>query len=279
MSDPAAKKPLADVLEDIAFGDALREQRAMTPAQIEADLRKMGYDADAFGEDIDAMVQAAARPRRPLADVLEDVGFDDARQEQRAMTPERVRAEVAPFDAERAAIDAAVAAAMARAGLPALDAAPEAQVKAPQGATSKVADLRAARDKRIAKTRWAWFLPAAAGFAALGGGITQQVATTMPKPQVFYPTHTLPPSLHEIADVVRGRALRQCRLEYWSECEDTLDQAKSIDPDGEKEPAVSEARAAIDRWHRGAPPGVEIEHPRDMSKPTIGPDERRLQRP
>ncbi len=278
MSDPPARKPLADVLEDIAFDDALREQRGMTTEEIQADLRAMGYDAEAFSKEVDAVLQEAAGPRRPLADVLEDVVFQDARQEQRAMTAEQIRAEVAPFDAERGALDAAIAAAMAKAGLPALDAAPGAPAKVQSSASSKVVDLRAAREERVAKTRWAWFLPAAAGFLLLGGGVTQQVATTMPEPQVFYPTHTSPPSLHEIAEVVRGRALRQCRLYYFSECEDALDQAKAIDPDGETEPAIRDARAEIDAWHRGAPPGVEIEHYRDMSKPPLGPGERRLQR-
>ena len=238
----------------------------------------MGHDAEALGKDVDAILQAAARPRRPLADVLEDVSFEDALQEQRAMTPEKVRAEVTAFDDERGALDAAMAAAMAKAGLPAFDAVPDAQAKLPSGATGKVVDFQAAREKRVAKTRWALFLPAAAGFAALGGGVTQQVATTMPEPEIVYPTNTLPPSLHAIAEVVRGRALRQCQQEYWRECEDTLDQAKAIDPDGEDEPAVRDARQDLDRWHRGAPPGVEVEHFRDLSKPSLGPGERRLQR-
>jgi hypothetical protein len=275
---PPRKRPLADVLEDIVAEDVLREQRGMTPEQIQADLREMGYDADALGKKLDGVLQAAVKPRRPLADVLEDVCFEDALLEQRAMTPEQIRADVAQFDADRGALEAAIAEAMSMAGLPAFDAAPNARAEVQKGAAGKVVDLKAARDKRIAKTRWAWFLPAAAGFAALGGGITQQVATTMPEPTVVYPTNTLPPSLHEIAEIVRGRALRQCKLEYWTECEDTLDQAKAIDPDGENEPAVMDARDYIDGWRRGAPPGAEVEHFRDLSKPGLGPGERRLQR-
>ncbi len=274
--------PLADVIEDIVFDDARREQLAMTREELEAEVKAMGYDAEAFGSEMDAALAAAvAPPLRSKADVIEDIVFEDALAEQRAMTPGQLDADVARMKLDPADLEADIAQAMSNAGMAPFEAASETGGKLQSGSTGKVVDLQAERAKRVGKTRWMMFLPAAAAFSVIGGGAAQQVATTMPEPTVTYPTNTHQLTPHQIGDFVRGRALRLCKLQYWGECEDLLDKAKGVNPEGESEPAVQSARELIGLWHKDQAPGVEQrdrEIERLQSKPPLGPGERRLQR-
>ncbi len=270
--------PLADVLEDIVFDDARREQLAMTAEELDADVKAMGYDAEAFGSEIDAAVAAAvALPLRSKADVIEDVVFEDALAEQRKMTPEELDADLARRKLDPADLEADLAKAMSRAGMAPFEEASGGKLQS--GSTGKIVDLQTARERRAGKTRWMLFMPAAAAFAVFGGGAAQQVASIMPEPTVIYPTNTSQLTPQQIGAFARRRALRLCELQYWGECEDLLDKAEAIDPDGENEAAVRTARELIGYRHRDQPPGVEkLDREELQSKPSLGPGERRLQR-
>jgi len=283
VSDQGPKRPtapLADVIEDIVFDDVRREQLAMTREELDADVKAMGYDAEAFGREMDAVLAAAvAPPLRSKADVIEDIVFEDALAEQRKMTPEELDADLAQRKLDPADLEADIAKAMGRAGMAPFEAAPATGGKLQSGSTGKVVDLQTERAKRVGKTRWMMFLPAAAAFTVIGGGAAQQVATIMPEPTVTYPTNTHQLTTQQVGQFARGRALQLCKLQYWGECEDMLDRAKAIDPEGENVDVVTSARQLIGFWHKDQPPGVE-KLDRDMmqSKGPLGPGERRLQR-
>jgi hypothetical protein len=52
-------------------------------------------------------------------------------------------------------------------------------------------------------------------------------------------------SPHEAATKLREEAFRSCTSKEWTACERMLDRAKEMDPPGEEEPGVVEARRAI----------------------------------
>jgi len=54
------------------------------------------------------------------------------------------------------------------------------------------------------------------------------------------------PTPEERAAPARAYAFAACEKQRWSECETKLDEARGIDPEGEKAPRVVEARAAIE---------------------------------
>lgn len=54
-----------------------------------------------------------------------------------------------------------------------------------------------------------------------------------------------PPSLAEEAAKVRTKAFAACDAERWVQCQDELDRASGLDPAGDTEPKVKQARAAI----------------------------------
>ena len=201
-------------------------------------------------------------PGRPLAEVLDEVLAHEEIEELMAANPAERRKDLVAkgYDPARlkARIDAARAAAYAK------PAAPAEPAKA-----AKVVDLSAARAKKaVATTRWGLFVAAAAVALLVGGGGAQYAATRMPPTTVTYATVGSPPSPWELAAPSRRRALRACALGYYSECQDLLDEAQKIDPEGENNAQVQEARAAIGSSHP---------EPRYV-KPPLGPGERRLQR-
>jgi hypothetical protein len=53
----------------------------------------------------------------------------------------------------------------------------------------------------------------------------------------------------QVAIAVEAGALRACAEGYYGECWDDLDEAAKIDPEGEKDPVVQDARAAIAADH------------------------------
>ncbi len=151
----------------------------------------------------------------------------------------------------------------------------EAEVDAEEkpASAAKVVDLRAAREER--RTRWG-MLAVAAGVALLVGSVgTHRLATTMPKGEVAYPTYVAPPAPWARARPLLERGLRQCEMHYWSECQDSLDLARDIWPEGEDLPKVKAARRAIEDAHVPPAPGSS---PLEQVKPNPAPGERPLQR-
>ncbi|HEY8090359.1 MAG TPA: hypothetical protein VIF09_21005 [Polyangiaceae bacterium] len=55
------------------------------------------------------------------------------------------------------------------------------------------------------------------------------------------------PTPHERAEALRDRAVGACYTQQWRECRAWLDDAKALDPDGEGETRVVEARRAMER--------------------------------
>lgn len=84
------------------------------------------------------------------------------------------------------------------------------------------------------------------------------------------------PSAHELANHLRGYALRECEMGYLSDCANDLDRAKSVDPEGEKGPAVQKARSTIEELGTANPPG-QFEGELRVKGP-LGSYERRLQK-
>jgi hypothetical protein len=185
-------------------------------------------------------------PPRPLAEILDEVlAHEEMEELMAADRAERRRDLVAQgYDPARlkARIDAARAAAYAK---PAAAAKPPAPAEA-----AKVVDLSTARAKKAAATtRWGPFLAAAAVALLVGGGGARYAATRMPPTTVTYATVGSPPSPWELAAPSRRRALRACALGYYGECQDLLDEAQKIDPEGENNAQVQGARSEIAGSH------------------------------
>ena len=135
----------------------------------------------------------------------------------------------------KARIDAARAAAYAK---PAEAAKPVAKVEA-----AKVVDLSAARAKKAAATtRWgpSWPRPPLPSSSA-GRGTVRGDADAADHRDLR--DGGSPPSPWELAAPSRRRALRACALGYDGECQDLLDEAQKIDPEGENNAQVQGARS------------------------------------
>jgi hypothetical protein len=78
-------------------------------------------------------------------------------------------------------------------------------------------------------------------------------------------------------ELLRRQALRLCALEYFQECQDALDRAKAIDPAGDADPTVTQARELIAGDTAHGSPGV-LPSFYFQAKPGAAPDDRRLQR-
>jgi hypothetical protein len=64
---------------------------------------------------------------------------------------------------------------------------------------------------------------------------------------VIVVNHRTPPSTPEQqAGPIRARAFEACRAGEWGECMTRLDEARGLDPAGEKAPAVVQARRALE---------------------------------
>jgi hypothetical protein len=59
-----------------------------------------------------------------------------------------------------------------------------------------------------------------------------------------------PPTPHELAEKLRDDAMGHCAQASWSTCKEKLDEAAKLDPAGESEPRVVQAREAIDATAR-----------------------------
>jgi hypothetical protein len=85
---------------------------------------------------------------------------------------------------------------------------------------------------------WAWVSGSVAATAAAAGVVVRLLAG----PQGMVSAHRPP---HEDARELRVEAAAACEKQAWSECEERLDEAREVDPGGEKDPRVVEERKAI----------------------------------
>jgi hypothetical protein len=191
---------------------------------------------------------------RPLAEVLDEVLAEEELAELAAMDLAALEKELVDSGYDPARLEARITSAR------------EAAYAQP---VAKVVDLSAARAKKAAAaTRWGLMAAAAAVALLVGGGGAQYAATWTPATTVTYATVGNPPSPWELAAPLRRRALRACAQGYYGECQDDLDEARKVDPEGEKDPMVQDARATI-----------AADHPTEVyAKPHVGPKERPLQR-
>ncbi len=122
------------------------------------------------------------------------------------------------------------------------------------------------------RRRTAWLIalvPAALVtiFAVMNGGAIAAIVRGQDvKPtDTWFPWRPPPPTPEQKAASIRVEALAACNSQDWSDCEEKLDEAAEIDPEGENAKVVVKARAAIDAWRRSTDPGGKP-HP----KPTPG---------
>ncbi len=141
------------------------------------------------------------------------------------------------------------------------------------GSGAKVVDLRAVREQR--RTRWTMFAVAASVALVAGSLGSHELATTVPHGKVDCPTYVAPPPPWARARPLMEHGLRQCAMHYWGECQDSLDQAKDIWPEGKDLPKVKAARKAMADAHVPESPGSSPEH---QVEPNPAPGERPLQR-
>jgi hypothetical protein len=91
-------------------------------------------------------------------------------------------------------------------------------------------------------------------------------------------TAPLPPRspMVEKAAALRAQAKKLCRMQYWGECEDKLDEAMKLDRSGDGAPEVVQMRRWIESWRTRQ--RITSSTDGAYSKPPIGPGERPLQR-
>jgi hypothetical protein len=106
-------------------------------------------------------------------------------------------------------------------------------------APSSVRPLRPKRPNLIV-----WLAAAAVGAFAVGVVVLNQPPVTVGHGRDAGGGSTTP---HERATELRDEGLAACGNQLWDTCEKRLDDAKAIDPDGEKDPRVIEARKALAR--------------------------------
>ncbi len=119
-------------------------------------------------------------------------------------------------------------------------AAREAGIAPPQSesrAPAPVIPLPTKKTSRIPRSVWIGVTAAAAAIALVVGGVT-----------LMQPSNVVSsPSEH--AAKLRTKALDECKHEQWTECRRDLDEAKSLDPEGEDRDDVKEVRRMLDE-HR-----------------------------
>jgi DNA-directed RNA polymerase specialized sigma24 family protein len=74
------------------------------------------------------------------------------------------------------------------------------------------------------------------------------VVSAPPPPESVHPEE---PTRAEVAASRRADAFKACEAEEWRECERLLDEAQRLDPEGDRDPRVQDARAAIERNRGG----------------------------
>lgn len=119
---------------------------------------------------------------------------------------------------------------------------------------------RVSRMRRWMKERWAAELAAVAVLMTavlVAFWLLRRPGEEAPEahPDRPRPSSTIEaPSPLEDARALRDRALQDCARAAWRACLDGLDQARALDPDGDRAPAVGAARAQAEEALRSPPP-------------------------
>jgi hypothetical protein len=79
------------------------------------------------------------------------------------------------------------------------------------------------------------------------------VGDAAPAPGPNDPLPVLP--AHEDAATLRSRALGQCEVRHYGRCLELLNRARSLDPDGDQDPAVLSARHEVEAAMKEGAPG------------------------
>jgi DNA-directed RNA polymerase specialized sigma24 family protein len=117
---------------------------------------------------------------------------------------------------------------------------------------------RVSRMRRWMKERWMAELAAVAMLALLAVAawwlLRREVPEADRSPNLPPTIAPEPPSPLDRARSLRADALRACDRGEWKPCLDGLDQARGLDPEGERAPAVGAARQQAEDGLRVAPP-------------------------
>jgi DNA-directed RNA polymerase specialized sigma24 family protein len=126
---------------------------------------------------------------------------------------------------------------------------------------------RVSRLRRLLRERWA-VATALAAIVITAGGISWWRAR-LPSPAPVAPTYP-EPSPMDRARALRDDALEHCHEQRWRDCLDALDQARGLDPEGDRTDAIREARAAAERA-QVAPPPSAVPEPAPSARPAPPP--------
>jgi hypothetical protein len=97
----------------------------------------------------------------------------------------------------------------------------------------------ASRKARLRARPWVWGLASAAVVALV-------IFAAWPRPERFYVGHgATRDDGPQRAATMRKDAFKACEANLWSLCEDRLNEARGLDPDGEANPEVRRARESI----------------------------------
>lgn len=118
---------------------------------------------------------------------------------------------------------------------------------------------RVSRMRRWMKERWTAELAAVAMLTLLALAAwwilrREEAPTTKQAPDAPPTITPEPPSPLERARALRADAQKACDRAAWRACLDGLDQARGLDPEGDREPAIGAARAQAEEALRAAPP-------------------------
>lgn len=186
--------------------------------------------------------------------------------------PARLDAECAAIGLDEAELDRVVDLALGPPAVPASSDIPS---------VAKVVSIQRTKESKVAprrvqggSSRWGLLAAAACVTLVVTGG-SSTMATWRPTPTVHYSTYVPPPTAKQVAEALRRNGLALCRQAYMGECEDALDKARSLDPDGDSTPEVNDARDLIadDASRTRSDRRNEF-----YAKPPVGPTERPLQR-
>ncbi len=165
-----------------------------------------------------------ATPEQVLSRIFEQVELDEINQEIDAMSDEQIAADLEARGFTQAKIDAAFA------------------------EQQKMLDEMLAEEKRQRRREAVVYiggLATAAAVALVVRSTTPETTTTVPSANAA----ARPPQSR--ASELRNEAFDACGRGHWAECEQKLDEAKALEPEGERDPDVQHARRmASEALHR-----------------------------